>query len=167
MKLATSTTWTELFLLLIAFVLSMIIGIERQVRQKSAGMRTHTLVGTGAALFTLVSGFGFGVAATVLHLVAVGSFARLGRFLPSPDRRRIVTVRYADGSGVLRSILATATSMGFEASVLGTEVHRDGGRQQVRASMRFTGRPPLQNLVIALDDLDGVTGVRLREDDDD
>jgi putative Mg2+ transporter-C (MgtC) family protein len=59
MKLATSTTWTELLLLLIAFVLSMIIGIERQLRQKSAGMRTHTLVGTGAALFTLVSGFGF------------------------------------------------------------------------------------------------------------
>ena len=59
MKLATSTTWTELLLLLVAFVLSMIIGIERQLRQKSAGMRTHTLVGTGAALFTLVSGFGF------------------------------------------------------------------------------------------------------------
>jgi putative Mg2+ transporter-C (MgtC) family protein len=37
MKLATSTTWTELLLLMIAFVLSMIIGIERQVRQKSAG----------------------------------------------------------------------------------------------------------------------------------
>ena len=34
MKLATSTTWTELLLLLIAFVLSMIIGIERQLRQK-------------------------------------------------------------------------------------------------------------------------------------
>jgi putative Mg2+ transporter-C (MgtC) family protein len=231
MKLATSTTWTELLLLLIAFVLSMIIGIERQIRQKSAGMRTHTLVGTGAALFTLVSGFGFNavlgtevnldpsriaaqivsgvgflgagvifmrrdvvrglttaatiwmtaaigmacgagmpvlaVAATVLHLVAVGPFARLGRFLPSPDRRRIVTVRYDDGSGVLRSILATATSMGFEASILGTEVHRDGARPQVRASMRFTGRPPLQHLVLALDDLDGVTGVRLREDDDD
>jgi len=107
------------------------------------------------------------VAATVLHLVAVGPFARLARFLPSPDRRRIVTVRYDDGAGVLRSILATATSMGFEASVLGTEVHRDGARPQVRAAMRFSGRAPLQNLVLALDDLDGVTGVRLRNDDDD
>ena len=107
------------------------------------------------------------VAATVLHLVAVGPFARLGRFLPSPDRRRLLTVRYDDGSGVLRSILSTATSMGFEASVLGTEVHRDGDRSQVRASMRLSGRPPLQHLVLALDDLDGVTGVRLRNDDDD
>lgn len=59
MQLVTSTTWTELVLLLVAFVLSMVIGIERQLQQKSAGMRTHTLVGTGAALFTLVSGFGF------------------------------------------------------------------------------------------------------------
>jgi putative Mg2+ transporter-C (MgtC) family protein len=33
--------------------------------------------------------------------------------------------------------------------------------------MRFRGRPPLQNLVLALDELDGVTGVRLRSDDDD
>jgi putative Mg2+ transporter-C (MgtC) family protein len=231
MQLVTSTTVTELGLLLLAFVLSMVIGIERQLQQKSAGMRTHTLVGTGAALFTLVSGFGFdavlgtevnldpsriaaqvvsgvgflgaGVifmrrdvvrglttaatiwmtaaigmacgagmpvlagAATLLHLVAVGPFGRLGRFLPSPDRRRIVTVRYEDGSGVLRAILSTATSMGFEASVLGTDVHPEAGRPQVRASMRFTGRPPLQNLVLALDDLDGVTGVRLRDDDDD
>lgn len=59
MQLFTSSTGTELLLLLVAFVLSMIIGIERQLQQKSAGMRTHTLVGTGAALFTLVSGFGF------------------------------------------------------------------------------------------------------------
>ena len=67
----------------------------------------------------------------------------------------------------MRSILSTATSMGFEASVLGTEVHRDGYRPQVRAAMRFSGRLPLQNLVIALGELDGVTGVRLRNDDDD
>jgi putative Mg2+ transporter-C (MgtC) family protein len=33
--------------------------------------------------------------------------------------------------------------------------------------MRFTGRAPLQSLVLALDDLEGVTGVRLRDDDDD
>jgi putative Mg2+ transporter-C (MgtC) family protein len=78
-----------------------------------------------------------------------------------------VSVRYQDGSGVLRSILSTATSMGSQASVLGTEVHRDADRSQVRASMRFTGRPPLQSLVVALNDVDGVTGVRLRNDDDD
>lgn len=52
-------TVTELALLAMAFVLSAVIGLERQRRLKSAGVRTHTLVGLGSALFTLVSAFGF------------------------------------------------------------------------------------------------------------
>ena len=43
-----------------ALVLSSLIGLEREVRAKSAGMRTHTLVGVGAALFMLVSKYAFG-----------------------------------------------------------------------------------------------------------
>jgi putative Mg2+ transporter-C (MgtC) family protein len=42
-----------------AFLLSMLIGVEREIRQKSAGLRTHTLVGVGAALFMLISKYGF------------------------------------------------------------------------------------------------------------
>jgi putative Mg2+ transporter-C (MgtC) family protein len=42
-----------------AFLLSMLIGVEREIRQKSAGLRTHTLVGVGAALFILISKYGF------------------------------------------------------------------------------------------------------------
>ena len=42
-----------------ALVLSTAIGLEREVRQKSAGLRTHALVGVGAALMTLVSKYGF------------------------------------------------------------------------------------------------------------
>src|ERR1700734_3206056 len=38
---------TELFL---AFVLCALIGVEREIRMKSAGLRTHTLVGVSAAL---------------------------------------------------------------------------------------------------------------------
>lgn len=45
--------------LIVALALSSLIGVERELRQKSAGMRTHTLVGMGAALFVLVSKFGF------------------------------------------------------------------------------------------------------------
>jgi putative Mg2+ transporter-C (MgtC) family protein len=43
----------------LAFLLSSLIGVEREWRQKSAGLRTHTLVGVGAALFVLVSKYGF------------------------------------------------------------------------------------------------------------
>lgn len=40
-------------------MLSTGVGAEREVRQKSAGLRTHTLVGMGAALFMVVSKYGF------------------------------------------------------------------------------------------------------------
>lgn len=46
-----------------AFALCSIIGVERQIRQKSAGLRTHVLVGLGACAFTLVSARGFGALA--------------------------------------------------------------------------------------------------------
>ena len=35
------------------------IGLERQARDQIAGVRTHVIVGVGAALFTLVSAYGF------------------------------------------------------------------------------------------------------------
>lgn len=45
--------------LLAAVVLCGAIGLEREVRDQSAGFRTHILLGLGAALFTLVSAYGF------------------------------------------------------------------------------------------------------------
>jgi putative Mg2+ transporter-C (MgtC) family protein len=51
--------WRQIGELFVAFVLSMLIGVEREIRQKSAGLRTHTLVGVGAALFMLISKYGF------------------------------------------------------------------------------------------------------------
>ena len=51
--------WTQVGELALAFVLSATIGLERQLRQKSAGLRTHTIVGLGSALFLLVSKYGF------------------------------------------------------------------------------------------------------------
>ena len=56
----SDSTLTEVVLLLLAFALSTLIGIERErYHTKSAGLRTHVLVGLGAALFTLVSIYGF------------------------------------------------------------------------------------------------------------
>jgi putative Mg2+ transporter-C (MgtC) family protein len=51
--------WRQAAELALAFVLSALIGLEREIRQKSAGLRTHTLVGVGAALFMLISKYGF------------------------------------------------------------------------------------------------------------
>ncbi|MEO6996828.1 MAG: MgtC/SapB family protein [Terracoccus sp.] len=45
--------------LLVASVLALLIGIEREARQTSAGIRTCTLVGLGSALFVHISQYGF------------------------------------------------------------------------------------------------------------
>jgi putative Mg2+ transporter-C (MgtC) family protein len=52
--------WHQVADLALALLLSAVIGLEREIRQKSAGLRTHTLVGAGAALFMIVSKYGFG-----------------------------------------------------------------------------------------------------------
>ena len=51
--------WRQLSELGLALLLSALIGLERELRHKDAGLRTHTLVGVGAALFMLISKYGF------------------------------------------------------------------------------------------------------------
>jgi putative Mg2+ transporter-C (MgtC) family protein len=45
--------------LFVAFGLTALIGLEREIQGKSAGLRTQTIVGTAAALILLVSKYGF------------------------------------------------------------------------------------------------------------
>lgn len=45
--------------LLLTALLCGIVGLEREIRDQPAGFRTHILLGLGAALFTLVSAYGF------------------------------------------------------------------------------------------------------------
>ena len=51
--------WLQIGELALAFVLSSLIGLEREIRQKSAGLRTYTLVGFASALIILISKYGF------------------------------------------------------------------------------------------------------------
>jgi putative Mg2+ transporter-C (MgtC) family protein len=55
----TGQRWTQVAELAAAFVLSSLIGQDRELRQKNAGLRTHALVGTASALFVLISKYGF------------------------------------------------------------------------------------------------------------
>jgi putative Mg2+ transporter-C (MgtC) family protein len=43
----------------LAVALGGIIGVERELREREAGLRTHMLVALGSALFTIVSAYGF------------------------------------------------------------------------------------------------------------
>jgi putative Mg2+ transporter-C (MgtC) family protein len=52
--------WDDVLVrLAVAAGLAGIIGLERELREREAGLRTHMLVSLGAALFTLVSAYGF------------------------------------------------------------------------------------------------------------
>ncbi|MEH2083538.1 MAG: MgtC/SapB family protein [Nostoc sp.] len=52
--LATNDWLNISFRLCIALLMGAIIGLERQIRRKPAGLRTHILVSLGSALFTLI-----------------------------------------------------------------------------------------------------------------
>jgi len=45
--------------LALAGALGAMIGFERELREREAGLRTHLLVGLGSALFTIISAYGF------------------------------------------------------------------------------------------------------------
>ena len=57
---APTIGWAAVALRLgLAAVLGAAIGLERELRERQAGLRTHLVVSVGAALFTLVSAYGF------------------------------------------------------------------------------------------------------------
>jgi len=52
--------WPQVLLrLFVAAALGGAVGLERELRERQAGLRTHLVVAVGAALFTLVSAYGF------------------------------------------------------------------------------------------------------------
>jgi len=55
-----SLTWSEeLLRVVVAAGLGGLVGLERELREREAGFRTHLLVSVGSCLFTLVSAYGF------------------------------------------------------------------------------------------------------------
>jgi len=63
---------------LLAVALGAGIGYQRERAGKAAGMRTHILVSSGAALFTLVSIYGFSGAVVDISRVAAGVVVGIG-----------------------------------------------------------------------------------------
>ena len=79
----------ELFL---AALLSALIGLDRERRDHSAGLRTHMLVGIGACLFTLLSAYAFPGSdpARVASQIVVGiGFLGAGTILKREDKGEV------------------------------------------------------------------------------
>jgi putative Mg2+ transporter-C (MgtC) family protein len=222
-------SWRQVAELGLALLLSAAVGVEREIRQKSAGLRTHTLVGVGAALFMLISKYGFtdvlvprqvvldpsrvaaqivsGIgflgaglifvrrdsvrglttAAGIWVTAAIGSAAGAGlpvlaaltagvyflvalgfpvvtRRLPrSATAISAIQIRYPDGHGILRDILAEATRFGFAIDNVDTEELRDqpsaGGRATVEVTLQVHGKRSVNDLAAALSEMEHVQAV--------
>jgi putative Mg2+ transporter-C (MgtC) family protein len=58
-SLPTLNWYEALLRLALAAALGGLIGVERELRERQAGLRTHLLVALGSALFTIVGAYGF------------------------------------------------------------------------------------------------------------
>ncbi len=60
--------WNLFVKIILSIVLSGLIGFERELRQKGAGLRTHILVGVGSALIVLTSLYIFDIYKDVANI---------------------------------------------------------------------------------------------------
>jgi putative Mg2+ transporter-C (MgtC) family protein len=114
----------ELALRLIAGLgLGAIIGFERELHRQPAGFRTHSLVSLGAALFAIISGYGYGGAAIdptriTAQIVSGIGFIGAGTILQYRGHIRGLTT-----AASLWSVAAIGTAAGtglYVLAVLGT-----------------------------------------------
>lgn len=109
--------------LLVTVVLCGVIGFERETRDQSAGFRTHILLGLGAALFTLVSAYGF----TEFTEAALRSEGRGIQFDPTRVVAQVATgVGFLGAGAIIRQGtdirgLTTAASL-WAAAAIGVAV---------------------------------------------
>jgi len=129
MNLSSLLEMTLRFLLAVA--LGAGIGYQRERAGKAAGLRTHILVSSGAALFTLASIYGFGGAAVDISRVAAGvvvgiGFIGAGVILRGQREKEVAglttaaaiwitaAIGLAAGAGMyLVSVIATAVTVGI------------------------------------------------------
>lgn len=107
------------------------------------------------------------VFATMLHFVAVLVVAPLGRLLPQAGERSIMELTYEDGRGVMRDVLAEATALGCETTLVSTRAKESDGKRLIRAQMRFRQGPPLRDVMAQLSEVPGVVDIELANPRDD
>lgn len=98
--------------LVVAAVAGMVIGIERELRDQAAGLRTHMLVAVGACLFAIVGAYGFegeGDPSRVAAQVVTGiGFLGAGAII-----REGVSVRGLTTAASLWVVAAAGTAVGL------------------------------------------------------
>ncbi len=109
--------------LALAAACSGLIGFERESARKAAGLRTFTLVGVGAAVFSIVSIIGFeGPDQSRIAAQIVTGVGFLGAGAIFRDGAFISGLTTAAGLWVVASIGMAAGSGSYELAIIGTAV---------------------------------------------
>jgi putative Mg2+ transporter-C (MgtC) family protein len=109
-------TQIELILrLLLAGALAGALGVERELTDQPAGLRTHILVGLGAALFAVISAYGF-------QAIAGGEQAALQADVTRVASQIVVGIGFLAGGVILKSGasirgLTTAANLWITAAI--------------------------------------------------
>lgn len=101
--------------LILAIVLGSIVGLERELSNKQAGLKTNLLVCFGSCIFTILSIYAFPLAADSVHPQAFGDPARIAAQI-------LTGIGFIGGGTVLRhgsSVfgLTTAATLWIEAAI--------------------------------------------------
>jgi putative Mg2+ transporter-C (MgtC) family protein len=128
--------------LVVAALLSAVIGFERELTHKAAGLRTHMLVGLGAALFTIVGQQLSGdtripaQVVTGVGFLGAGAIFREGMSVKGLTTAAglwtVAAIGMSSGAGfVLLAVVATAVALAilFILRPLDRRLHRTGGTE--------------------------------------
>jgi putative Mg2+ transporter-C (MgtC) family protein len=135
--------------LFLAASLAGLLGVERELTEQPAGFRTHILVGLGAALFSVISAFGF---------QAVVGFAPAQTVVADPTRvasQIVVGIGFLGGGAILKygatiRGLTTAASLWITAAIgtaIGLGLLVIGTATTGIALLALVGLRPLRSLV--------------------
>lgn len=104
----------------------------------------------------------------VLYLISVTLFTAVVRKIREPNRERTLRIRYLEGHGMLRSILESATRLGYTANLLNTTRLTGHENPVIEATMQFVHEKPIGQgeLFEVISELAGVVKVDSLSEDD-
>ncbi|HDN63048.1 MAG TPA: MgtC/SapB family protein [Candidatus Bathyarchaeota archaeon] len=106
--------------LILAIVLGAIVGLEREITHKPAGLRTHMLVSLGSCLFTVVSIYDFGMDPARIAAGIVTGIGFIGAGTIIAEEEKIVGITTAASLWSTAAIGLTAGAGDYLLSVIAT-----------------------------------------------
>ncbi len=126
--------------MLIVAGLAGLVGLEREVRRKAAGMRTHMMIGVGAALFAYVGVAGFTGPGTDLSRIASQVAAGIGFIGAGVIFREGVVVKGLTTAGGLWVVAAIGVAAGVGEIGIAVAV-------TIVSLIILVGLPPLERVI--------------------